>query len=103
MTAPLVFEGVPLGGRGSQPVTLEIPARATVALLGDEDSGIGRLGGDAPRPDPPPAGRALGFGTEIPRLPDRVRVAFRRRVGSPPAGGALLQYLALRCTAARPS
>ena len=27
MTAPLVFEGVPLGGRGSQPVNLEVPAR----------------------------------------------------------------------------
>src|SRR5256885_1182669 len=102
MTAPLVFEGVPLGGRGSQPVTLEIPARATVALLGDEDSGIGRLGGYALGLDPPPAGRALVFGTEISRLPERERLAFRRRVGYLPAGDALLQNLSLRDNVALP-
>src|SRR2546427_10517139 len=96
MTAPLVFEGVPLGGRGSQPVTLEIPARATVALLGDEDSGIGRLGGYALGPDPPPAGRGLGFGPEISRLPERDRLAFRRRLGYLPAGRAPLPNRSLR-------
>jgi len=102
MTAPLAFEGVPLGGRGSQPVTLEVPARETVALLGDEDSGIGRLGGYALGLDQPPAGRALVFGTEISRLPERERLAFRRRVGYLPAGDALLQNLSLRDNVALP-
>jgi len=102
MTAPLVFEGVPLGGRGSQPVNLEVAARETVALLGDEDSGIGRLGGYALGLDRPPAGRALVFGTEISRLPERERLAFRRRVGYLPAGDALLQNLSLRDNVALP-
>src|SRR2546421_8344147 len=96
MTAPLVFEGVPLGGRGSQPVSLEVPARETVALLGDEDSGIGRLGGYALGLDPPPAGRALVFGTEISRLPEGGRLAFRRGVGYLPPGDAPLPDPSLR-------
>src|SRR5437773_1007984 len=84
MTAPLVFQEVPLGARGGQSLTLEVAARQTVALLGDEDSGVGRLGGYALGLDRPPHGRALVFGTEILGLPERERLAFRRRVGTFP-------------------
>jgi len=102
MTAPLVFQEVPLGARGGQSLTLEVAARQTVALLGDEDSGVGRLGGYALGLDRPPHGRALVFGTEILGLPEGERLAFRRRVGYLPAGDALLQNLSLRDNVALP-
>ena len=82
MTAPLVFQEVPVGGKGGQPLTLEVAARETVALLGDEDSGVGQLGGYALGLDRPPHGRALVFGTEIQGLPEGERLAFRRPIFS---------------------
>jgi putative ABC transport system ATP-binding protein len=102
MTAPLLFEGVPLGPRVGTPLTLEVPTRQTVALLGDEESGLGRLGGFALGLEAPERGRALVFGTEIARLPERDRLAFRRQVGYFPAGDGLLQNLSLRDNVALP-
>ena len=101
-TAPLRFEGVPLGKAASQPFTLEIPAHHTVAVLADEDSGIGSLGSYALGLDRPPAGRALAFDTDVAALPERERLAFRRRVGYLPAGEGLLQNLSLRDNIALP-
>ena len=98
---PLVFEHVPLG-RASHPFSLEIPAHHTVAVLGDEDSGVGMLGGYALGLDRPPAGRALAFDTEVATLPEPERLAFRRRVGYLPAGEGLLQNLSLRDNVALP-
>lgn len=101
MTAPLVFSGVPLG-RGGRPVSLEVPAHETVAVLGDEDSGVDRLGGWALGLERPPRGEARLFDTVVADLPERERLAFRRRVGYLPAGDGLLQNLSLRDNVALP-
>jgi ABC-type transporter Mla maintaining outer membrane lipid asymmetry ATPase subunit MlaF len=102
MTAPLVFEGVPLGRRDAAPLTLAVPAHEAVALLGDEASGLGRLGGYALGLERPPTGRVTVFATVIADLPERERLAFRRRVGYLPAGDGLLQNLSLRNNVALP-
>jgi len=101
-TIPLAFEEIPLGRRDAEPLTLEVPAHTAVALLGDEDSGLGRLGGYALGLERPPSGRASVFGTIIADLPERERLAFRRRVGYLPAGEGLLQNLSLRNNVALP-
>ncbi|HXG95793.1 MAG TPA: hypothetical protein VNJ06_01630, partial [Gemmatimonadales bacterium] len=61
MTAPLVFDSIPIARQASAPFSLEIAERRTVAVLGDEDSGVGLLGGLALGLERPPAGRALIF------------------------------------------
>lgn len=91
---PLVFDGVPL--------TLTVTPRQTVAVLGDEDSGVGALGGYALGLERPPHGRALVFGTDVGSLAEPARFAFRRRVGYLPAGDGLLQNLSLRDNIALP-
>jgi ABC-type transporter Mla maintaining outer membrane lipid asymmetry ATPase subunit MlaF len=98
---PLVFDHVPVG-RGSHPFSLEVPAHHTVVVLGDEDSGVGRLGAYALGLERPTMGRALVFDTEIGTLPEAERLAFRRRVGYLPAGDGLLQNLSLRDNVALP-
>jgi ABC-type transporter Mla maintaining outer membrane lipid asymmetry ATPase subunit MlaF len=100
--APLRFEHVPLGRDASQSFTLEIPAHHTVAVLADEDSGVGMLGSYALGLDRPPAGRALVFDTDVSTLAEPERLAFRRRVGYLPAGEGLLQNLSLRDNIALP-
>ena len=97
-----MFAAVPLGADARQPLTLEVPARETVAVLGDENSGVGDLGGYALGLERPAAGRVLVFDTVIADLPERERLAFRRRVGYLPAGDALLQNLSLRNNIALP-
>ena len=99
---PLVFEHIPLGRHASPPFSLAVPAHHTVAVLGDEDSGVGLLGSYALGLDRPPAGRALAFETDIATLPEPERLAFRRRVGYLPAGEGLLQNLSLRDNVALP-
>ena len=101
MSAPLAFDHVPVG-RTSHPLSLEVPARQTVVVLGDEDSGVGSLGGYALGLERPAAGRALVEGTDIGTLDERERLAFRRRVGYLPAGDGLLQNLSLRDNVALP-
>jgi len=108
VTAPLAIEGVPLSGTGgghrrdAAPLTLAVPAHEAVALLGGEESGLGRLGGYALGLQRPPAGRVTVFGTIIADLPERERLAYRRRVGYLPAGDGLLQNLSLRNNVALP-
>jgi len=102
MTAPLVFDSIPIARQASAPFSLEVAERRTVAVLGDEDSGVGLLGGLALGLELPPAGRALIFGTVIATLPEPERLAFRRRVGYLPAGEGLLQNLSLRDNVALP-
>jgi putative ABC transport system ATP-binding protein len=102
MTAPLVFEELPLNARVPKPFSLSIAAHQTVAVLGDEVSGVDRLGAYALGLSMPPAGRVLVFDTDIAALPDRERLAFRRRVGYLPAGDGLLQNLTLRDNIALP-
>lgn len=110
MTAPLVFEEVPLavtprttlGGlpEGDRPIagnlSLAVALRQTVAVTGDEQSGVDLLGGLALGLERPSAGKVLTLGTEIPALSRRAQLAFRRRLGYLPAGDGLLQNLTLR-------
>jgi len=107
VTVPLAIDGVPLGAGGGgardlAPLTVAVPAHEVVALLGDEGSGIGRLGGYALGLERPPAGRIAVFDTIIADLPERERLAYRRRVGYLPAGDGLLQNLSLRNNVALP-
>jgi phospholipid/cholesterol/gamma-HCH transport system ATP-binding protein len=97
-----MFEAIPLGRRDVAPFSLDVPARHTVVVLGDEDSGVGLLGGLALGLERPAQGRALVWDTEVARLPERERLAFRRRVGYLPAGDGLLQNLSLRDNVALP-
>jgi len=99
---PLVFDAVPIARQASAPFSLEVAERRTVAVLGDEDSGVGLLGGYALGLERPPAGRALIFGIVIATLREPERLAFRRRVGYLPAGEGLLQNLSLRDNVALP-
>lgn len=102
MTAPLVFDGVPLGTRGAAPFALVVEAHRTVAVLGDEDSGVDRLGAYVMGLDTPPGGRVTVFQTAVHELDAQARLAFRRRVGYLPAGDGLLQNLSLRDNVALP-
>lgn len=110
MTALLAFleVGVSRAARttmSSMPVTttepdtmlsLEVAPHQTVAVLGDETSGVDSLGGLALGLERTPTGRVLTLGTEIATLERSVQLAFRRRVGYLPAGDGLLQNLTLR-------
>lgn len=99
---PLVFEDVPLSPRHERPLTLDVPEHETVAVLGDEDSGVNALGSYALALEAPRGGRVRVFGTSLEDLPEHDRLAFRRRVGYLPAGDALLQNLSLRDNVALP-
>jgi ABC-type transporter Mla maintaining outer membrane lipid asymmetry ATPase subunit MlaF len=110
MTAPLVFLEVPIGRAarstfGSMPLAasgpdttlnLEVNPHQTVALLGDETSGVDTLGGLALGLERPAHGRVITLGTEIGLLGRSHQLAFRRRVGYLPAGDGLMQNLTLR-------
>jgi len=102
MTAPIAFEGVPLGLHEGPPLSLAIAPRQTVALLSGDAGGVGPLGGYVLGLERPPAGRVTVFGTAIADLPARERLAFRRRVGYLPAGDGLIQNLSLRDNVALP-
>jgi len=102
VTAPLVFDEVPLNQRTRTAFTLAVTAHQTIAVLGDEASGVDRLGGYVLGLEAPPAGRVLLFDTDLTSLSERDRLAFRRRVGYLPAGDGLLQNLTLRDNIALP-
>lgn len=101
MTAPLSFTDVPLGRAGTS-ATFAVAPHETVAVLGDEDSGVDRLGGWAMGLERPARGAVRTFGTVVADLPETERLAFRRRVGYLPAGDGLLQNLSLRDNVALP-
>jgi ABC-type transporter Mla maintaining outer membrane lipid asymmetry ATPase subunit MlaF len=109
MTAPLVFEAIPLGRvRRSTLVgppvgvdiatafTLAVVARETIAVTGDEQSGVDLLGGLALGLETAPVGQVLTLGTAVAQLDRRAQLAFRRKLGYLPAGEGLLQNLTLR-------
>jgi ABC-type transporter Mla maintaining outer membrane lipid asymmetry ATPase subunit MlaF len=102
MTAALTFDAIPLSARERAPFSLSVAPHQTVAVLGDEDSGVDRLGGYALGLERPRLGQVRTFDTEIATLPERERLAFRRRVGYLPAGDGLLQNLSLRDNVALP-
>lgn len=113
MTAPLVYSEVPLGrvvrtsrdglprpgadtADAPEPFSLEVAAHQTVAILGDELSGVDALAGLALGLDRPPSGRVLTLGAEIATLDRVAQLAFRRKLGYLPAGDGLMQNLTLR-------
>lgn len=102
MTAPLVFDAVAFAGSASPLFSLTLAAGETVALVGDADAGLARLADAALGLEPPRAGTVRLLGTDVAGLPERARLAFRRRVGYLPAGGGLLQNLSLRDNVALP-
>ncbi len=99
---PLSYEQVVLRNAESGPVSLDVPAHQTVAVLGNAASGVTRLGALALGLELPSEGRVLVFGEEIARLPRRAALARRRSVGYVPAGGGLLQNLSLEDNLALP-
>jgi ABC-type lipoprotein export system ATPase subunit len=110
MPVPLSFIEVPLsrirrttlGGLPNSsveiegPFTLELSAHQTVAVVGDEGSGVDTLAGLAMGLELPPAGRVLTLGAEIASLDRVAQLAFRRKLGYLPAGDGLIQNLTLR-------
>lgn len=110
MTAPLAYLDVPIGRTArttfsSLPrdavgpdtvLNLTVGAHQTVAILGDETSGVDALGGLALGLESPAAGQVLTLGTAIATLRRSEQLAFRRRVGYLPAGDGLMQNLTLR-------
>lgn len=101
MTAPLLFENLSLGD-GLGVLHLEVPAHRTVSLVGDDASGVSRLGAIALGLQAVPAGRALVYGENLAEMSRRAALAFRRRVGYLPAGDRLLQNLSLYDNVALP-
>jgi len=99
---PLVYEQVLLSPRADQPFTLTVEAGQTVVVLGDEDAGVSSLGAFALALETPRAGHVRVLGTDLTLLPERERLAFRRRVGYLPAGDGLMQNLSLRDNVALP-
>lgn len=96
MALPLVFDQVALGHDGTRAVvSLDVPGHRAVCLLGDQTSGVGKLGRFALALEQPPGGRVLVLGENLAALPRRAALAFRRRVGYLPAGDGLLQNLTL--------
>lgn len=77
-------------------LTLAVLPHETVAVVGDETSGVDHLCGLALGLEALPGGRATIFGADVGALPRRAQLAFRRRVGYLPAGDGLMQNLTLR-------
>lgn len=95
--ARTTLSSLPTAERGPvTPFNLAVQEHETVVVVGDEGSGVDGLGTIAMGLEPPPAGRATVFGSEIVTLDRRAQLAFRRRVGYLPAGDGLLHNLTLR-------
>jgi ABC-type lipoprotein export system ATPase subunit len=99
---PLRFEEILLTSRQERGYTFEIVVHQAVSIVGDEDSGIDRLGAFILGLERPCGGRVLVEGQELAPLPRREGLAFRRRLGYLPAGDGLLQNLSLRENVALP-
>lgn len=99
---PLRFEEILLTPRQECGFTFEIVAHQAVSVVGDENSGIDRLGAFILGLERPCGGKVLVEGQELAPLPRREALAFRRRLGYLPAGDGLLQNLSLRENVALP-
>src|SRR5262249_23745316 len=76
--------------------SLEVTQHETVAVVGDETSGVDLLGGLALGLDQAPAGQVFSMGVELASLGRVDQLAFRRKLGYLPAGDGLMQNLTLR-------
>lgn len=102
MTPPLVLEEIRMNPTAPSPIDLTVPEHACVSLVGDEASGVDKLGACALGLIRPATGRVLVHDVDLSILPRREALAFRRRVGYLPAGDGLLQNLSLRDNVALP-
>ncbi|MFI5207362.1 MAG: ATP-binding cassette domain-containing protein [Gemmatimonadales bacterium] len=102
---PLAFRNVDLRETPDHPqnrFNLVIEPGTIVAIIGDEDSGVGDIGRFALGFDAPPGGEILVFGTTIAALPYIKLLLFRRRLGYLQVGDGLLQNLTLRANISLP-
>ncbi len=99
---PLVYRDVDLVGRPDRRFNLTVGPGEVVAAIGDETSGIERLGALALGLLTPASGSVEAFGVPIARLPYYELLAFRRRLGYLPEGDGLLQNLTLKDNVALP-
>ncbi len=102
---PLVFRDVDLLRRADRPdrrFSLAVGTGATVAVMGDEGSGIESLGRLALGLEAPATGAVEVFGLPIAELPYYDLLLYRRRVGYLPHGDGLLQNLTLKDNVALP-
>jgi len=90
------FRGIPMTGSAAGSFAVSVPQHETVAVVGDENTGVDSLAGYALGLEDPPIGTCLVFGTEIRRLSRTEQLAFRRKLGYLPAGDGLLSNLTLR-------
>lgn len=102
---PLAFRAVDLRERPDHPdhrFNITVERGEIVAVVGDEDSGVGDLGKYALGLAEPPAGQIEVFGAAIADLPYYDLLVFRRRIGYLQLGDGLLQNLSLRDNIALP-
>ena len=108
---PSQYEGAPAGIRAGPPLSARCHAPFTLTVERERDRGRVGRGRRGARPTPalwrwrseiPRAGHVRVLGTDLALLPERERLAFRRRVGYLPAGDGLLQNLSLRDNVALP-
>ncbi len=99
---PLVYRDADLVGRPGRRFNLTVGPGEVVAAIGDETSGIERLGALALGLLTPASGSVETFGVPIARLPYYELLAFRRRLGYLPEGDGLLQNLTLKDNVALP-
>ena len=99
---PLVYRDVDLVGRPERRFNLTVAPGEVVAAIGDETSGIERLGTLALGLLAPASGSVEAFGVPIAQLPYYELLAFRRRLGYLPEGDGLLQNLNLKDNVALP-
>ena len=102
---PLLFAALDLRDRPDHPdhrFDLTVGAGSVVVAIGDEDSGVGDLGGLALGLRHPISGKVEVFGAPVSALPYYDLLLFRRRIGYLPVGDGLLQNLTLRDNVALP-
>lgn len=102
---PLVFKDLDLRDRPDHPdhrFNLTVEPGEIMAVVGDEDSGVGDLGSYALGLRRPISGQAVVFGAAIVDLPYYDLLVFRRRLGYLQVGDGLLQNLTLRDNVALP-
>jgi len=102
---PLVYAGLDLRDRPDHPdrrFDLTVRQGTTVAVVGDEASGVGDLGAYALGLRQPISGRVEVFGAPVGAMQYYDLLLFRRRIGYHPLGDGLLQNLALRDNVALP-
>ena len=99
---PLLFSEVRVGPNHHPLFNFEVPANRCVSVVGDEKSGLDKLGEIALGLVAPASGRALVYGEDLSAMSNTDALAFRRRLGYLPADDGLMQNLTLGANIALP-